>query len=283
MDAKSVPQTRDPKSTPLRAGGPCEWERHSAKQEAPPSSASTKPKTFAWFRRRENSEHSKAAVSSDCSCCTCSPSKGGRHCRLEDLLASLLEHVLSYAPDVPQTVYIGPRDDNRHLQHRYHRSGLASVDLRWALQQPLFLVSRKIRREALRVFFSQSLFVIDLNSIYHSSCSSTILQNLKRHQRLWASETSPLVKRCLQKINRVQVRLPVPSVEGSMLRGRMDEHWMDGSDGQGGGKYKMRSMKQKRSDAVVVHKCLRAVVALLLAPHNERPKLWRSASAAEVS
>jgi hypothetical protein len=183
-------------------------------------------------------------------------------------------------------VSVGPEEsDSRHMHHRYHRAGLDYVDLRQVLKSPLFLVSHHIREVTLDVFLRKSDFVIDLHKIYHSKVSSTINANLKRHQRFWTSDTPTIVKQSLQKLSKLHLRLPVPSTEAAMHRDRNEDDWMDGSDGKGGGNWKVRSMKKEQEDALEVQKCVEAINRLVMTDTGneaETRPLSRSRSAMSV-
>jgi hypothetical protein len=184
---------------------------------------------------------------------------------LLDLPLSLLEEILSYSLGLPLQVSVGPEEsDSRHMHHRYHRAGLDYVDLRQVLRSPLFLVSHHIREVTLDVFHRKSDFVIDLHRIYHSKVSSTINANLKRHQKFWVSDTPTRVKESLQRLSKLHLRLPVPSTEAAMHRDRNEDDWMDGSDGKGGGNWKVRSMKKEQEDALEIQKCVEAIKELVV-------------------
>ncbi|PSN71000.1 hypothetical protein BS50DRAFT_631037 [Corynespora cassiicola Philippines] len=184
---------------------------------------------------------------------------------LDKLPLSLLEHVIEYTLCLPLTVSIGPQDSaNRHMQHRYHRAGLDYMDIQLILNHPIFLVSRHVREVALDVFHRRCDFVIDLHRIYHSKVSSTINENLKKHQRFWLDETPKMVRDSLQSLSRLYLRLPVPSTEAGIRRGRDETDWMDGSDGKGGGNWRVKSMKKEQEDAAEIQKCLEAIKELVM-------------------
>ncbi|KAF2715060.1 hypothetical protein K504DRAFT_529291 [Pleomassaria siparia CBS 279.74] len=204
--------------------------------------------------------------------------------RLSTLPLSLLEHIMSYTLSLPLQVSIGPEDsETRHLSHRYHRSGLDYVDLRQALKHPLFLVSRNIRDVALDVFHRKCDFVIDLHKIYHTQVSSTINANIKKHQKFWLSDTPKGVKESLRRLSKLHLRLPVPSTEAGVHRDRGEDDWMDGSDGKGGGGWKVKSMKREQEDALDIQKCIDAIKELVMTdPKTEILPLTRSRSAVSV-
>jgi hypothetical protein len=185
--------------------------------------------------------------------------------RLSILPLSLLEQILSYSLGLPLQVSVGPDEsDSRHMHHRYHRAGLGYVDLRQVLKNPLFLVSHHIRDVTLDVFHRKSDFIVDLYKIYHSKVSSTINANLKRHQKFWISDTPTTVRDSLRKLSKLHLRLPVPSTEAAVHRDRNEDDWMDGSDGKGGGNWKVRSMKKEQEDALEVQKCIEAIKELVM-------------------
>ena len=205
---------------------------------------------------------------------------------LSNLPLSLLEHILSFALSSPLQVSIGPdASDTHHLSHRYHPAGLDYVDLRRILKHPLFFVSRHIREVSLDVLYRKSEFVIDLHKIYHSKVSSTINENLKKHQKFWMSGTPQVVIDALPNIYRLHLRLPVPSTEAASYRGRDEDDWMTGSDGKGGGNWKAKSMKREHDDALQIQKCINAIKELLMADKrnpSELQRLSRSRSAVSL-
>ncbi|KAF2181770.1 hypothetical protein K469DRAFT_752638 [Zopfia rhizophila CBS 207.26] len=185
---------------------------------------------------------------------------------LSSLPSSLLQQILSYALLGARgvAVSIGPEDNNRHLQLRYHRPGLDYINLHQILKHPLFLVSHQIRNATLDVFFAKCQFVVDLHSIYYSNVSSTINENMRKHQKFWTDETPQMVKYSLRRLSKLHIRLPVPSTEAGVHRGRGEKDWMDGSDGKGGGGYRVKSMKKEQEDALEIQKYLDAIVKLVL-------------------
>ncbi|KAF2738615.1 hypothetical protein EJ04DRAFT_41384 [Polyplosphaeria fusca] len=197
---------------------------------------------------------------------------------------SILEQIISYALALPKTVSIGPEtQDNRHLRYRYHRAGLAYVDLRRMLNHSLFLTSHHIRNISLDVLFSKAEFVVDLHSIYHTRTSSTMSENLKKHFKFWIQNPPKMVQDALQRLSKLHVRLPVPSTEAGVRKGREEDDWMDGSDGQGGGSWRVKSMKKEQEDAQEVQKCLDAIIEMVMSSRISElrpstPKLSRSLS-----
>ncbi|ORY16140.1 hypothetical protein BCR34DRAFT_584596 [Clohesyomyces aquaticus] len=199
---------------------------------------------------------------------------------LSTLPSSLLEHILSYTLSLPITVYIGPEVDNRHLQLRYHRAGLDYVNLKQVINHSIFLVSHSMRKMAMEVLHRQCHFVIDLHTIYHTNVTSTVNANLKKHQKFWISAPT-MAKDTLRSLSKLQIRLPVPSTEAGVRRGRDEKDWMDGSDGKGGGGYRVKSMKKEQDDAVEVQKCVASIVKSIMTPTDvflEAPALTRSLS-----
>lgn len=189
---------------------------------------------------------------------------------LSSLPPSLLEHILSYALCLPLTVSIGPQNsENRHMQYRYHRAGLDYIDIQLILKHPVFMVSHHIRDVALDVFHRKCDFVIDLHRIYHTKVSSTINENLKKHQKFWMTEPPKMVRTTLSSLSKLHLRLPVASCENGGHRGRDEDNWMDGSDGQGGGSWRIKSMKREQEDAVGVQKCLEAIMKLVMTDPGE--------------
>ncbi|KAF2258672.1 hypothetical protein CC78DRAFT_99356 [Lojkania enalia] len=184
---------------------------------------------------------------------------------LSSLPLLLLEHILAYALSLPMTVSVGPQDsDSRHLQYRYHRAGLDFVDIRQILRHPLFLVSQHIRNAALEVLYTRAEFVLDLHCIYHTRVSSTVSANIKKHQKLWINDTPKMVKDALQNLSKLHIRLPVPSTEAGVRRGRDEDNWMDGSDGKGGGGWRIKSMKREKEDALEIQRCLDAIMKMVM-------------------
>ncbi|KAL1608225.1 hypothetical protein SLS60_003164 [Paraconiothyrium brasiliense] len=144
-------------------------------------------------------------------------------------------------------------------------TGLDYIDLQLIRKHPLFLVSHYIREVALDVFHEKCNFVVDFHRIYHTKVSSTINDNLKAYERFWISEGPPkMVADTLQRLSRLYLRLPVPSCENGTHRGRDESDWMDGSDGQGGGNWKIKSMKREQVDASRVLRCLDSVMTLVM-------------------
>jgi len=189
-----------------------------------------------------------------------------RKANLSTLPVSLLEQIFAYALCLPLTVSIGPQNPgNRHMQYRYHRAGLDYLDIQLILKHPIFLVSHHIRNVALGVFYEQCDFVIDLHRVYHTKVSSTLNDNLKSYERFWIYDAPPkMVTDTLCNLSRLHLRLPVPSCDNVGHRGREEDNWMDGSDGKGGGNWKIKSMKKEQEDAIRIQKCLDAVLKLLI-------------------
>ena len=200
--------------------------------------------------------------------------------KLSTLPLSLLEHVLSYTLCLPLTVSIGPQNsENRHMQYRYHRAGLDYIDIQLILKHPIFFVSHQMREVALDVFYRKCDFVVDLQQIYHSKVSSTINENLKKQQKFWIQDPPKMIKDTLRNLSRLHLRLPVPSCENSGHRGRDEDDWMDGSDGKGGGSWKIKSLKKEQDDATGVRLCVEAVMGLVMAcPEIELESRGRSGS-----
>ncbi|KAF1971729.1 hypothetical protein BU23DRAFT_599981 [Bimuria novae-zelandiae CBS 107.79] len=186
---------------------------------------------------------------------------------LTSLPVSLLETIFEYALCLPLTVSVGPPcSSQRHMQYRYHRAGLDYIDIQLIRKHPLFLVSHHIRAVALDVFLTKCDFVIDLHRIYHTKVSSTVNDNLKAYERFWIAEQPPkMVADTLGQLSRLSLRLPVPSCENGGHRGRAEEDWMDGSDGRGGGGWKIKSLKREQDDAARILRCLEAVMKLVMA------------------
>ncbi|KAF1957469.1 hypothetical protein CC80DRAFT_45184 [Byssothecium circinans] len=203
---------------------------------------------------------------------------------LETLPLSLLEHILSFALCLPLNVSIGPQNsENQHMMYRYHRAGLDYIDIQLIRKHPIFLVSHYIREVALDVFHQKADFVIDLQSIYHTRVSSTITDNLKKHQKFWISERPPkMVRDTLRKLSKLHMRLPVASCENGGHRGRDEENWMDGSDGRGGGSWKIKSLKKEKENAENIEKCLEAIMACVEADPAVRSR-GRSRSLTRVN
>lgn len=184
---------------------------------------------------------------------------------LSSLPLSLLEHILEYVLCVPLTVSIGPQNtDNRHMQYRYHRAGLDYMDIQLILKHPVFMVSHRFREVALDVFYRKCDFVIDLQRIYHTRVASTMNDNLKRHQKFWINDPPKMVRETLRNVSKLHLRLPVPCSEANAHRGREEDSWMDGSDGQGGGGWRIKSLKREQEDAVEIQKCLEAIMKLVM-------------------
>ncbi|KAK7190019.1 hypothetical protein PSPO01_03740 [Paraphaeosphaeria sporulosa] len=199
---------------------------------------------------------------------------------LSSLPISLLESILSYALCLPLTVSVGPQcSENRHMQYRYHRAGLDYIDLQLIRKHPLFLVSHHIRSVALDVFHEKCDFVVDFHRIYHTKVSSTVNDNLKAYEKFWISEQAPkMVADTLRSLSRLYLRLPVPSCENGGHRGRDEDDWMDGSDGQGGGNWKIKSMKREQEDATRVLRCLDSVMKVVMADPATVDSRGRTAS-----
>lgn len=150
------------------------------------------------------------------------------------------------------------------MQYRYHRAGLDYIDIQLIRKHPLFLVSHHIREVALDVFHQKCDFVVDMHRIYHTKVSSTVNDNLKAYEKFWITEQPPkMVTDTLGSLARLYLRLPVPSCENGGHRGRAESDWMDGSDGQGGGSWKIKSLKREQEDAARVLRCLDAVMKLV--------------------
>ncbi|KAJ4353821.1 uncharacterized protein N0V89_005551 [Didymosphaeria variabile] len=158
-------------------------------------------------------------------------------------------------------------------------TGLDYIDLQLIRKHPLFLVSHHIREVALDVFHEKCDFVVDFHRIYHTKVSSTVNDNLRAYERFWISEGPPkMVADTLQRLSRLYLRLPVPSCENGGHRGRDESDWMDGSDGQGGGNWKIKSMKREQVDAVRVLRCLDSVMTLVMTDHSTAEARGRTAS-----
>ncbi|KAJ4303038.1 hypothetical protein N0V90_001929 [Kalmusia sp. IMI 367209] len=185
---------------------------------------------------------------------------------LSSLPLSLLEHILAYALCLPLTVSVGPQNsENRHMQYRYHRAGLDYIDIQLIRKHPCFMVSHYIRDVALDVFHQKCDFVVDMHRIYHTKVSSTVNDNLRIHEKFWINEAPPrMVSDTLRSLSRLNIRLPVPSCENGGHRGRDEHDWMDGSDGRGGGNWKIKSMRREQDDATRVQKCLEAIIGLVM-------------------
>ncbi|KAF2654282.1 hypothetical protein K491DRAFT_717336 [Lophiostoma macrostomum CBS 122681] len=191
---------------------------------------------------------------------------------LLSLPLSLLENITSYVLDMPQTVVLGPVSTGyRHMQHRYHREGLNHLQLREFLDNPVFLVCQRLRAVSLDVFYRKGMFTVDLASIYYTKVSSTVDENLKKHIRFW-NDAPEMVKRALRVLSRLELRLPVPSTEAGVRRGREEDDWMDGSDGKGGGGWRVKSMKREQADALDIQKCLDTITNLVLIKHTPSPE-----------
>lgn len=185
---------------------------------------------------------------------------------LSSLPLSLLESILAYALCLPLTVAIGPQSsERRHMQYRYHRAGLDYIDIQLIRKHPLFLVSHHIREVSLDVFNQKCDFVIDLHRIYHTKVASTMNDNLRLYEKFWVTEKPPkMVTDTLKSLYRLNLRLPVPSCENSGHRGRDEDDWVDGSDGQGGGNWRLKSMKREQEDAARVLQCLDSIMKLVM-------------------
>ncbi|KAF2490462.1 hypothetical protein BU16DRAFT_622069 [Lophium mytilinum] len=118
---------------------------------------------------------------------------------------------------------------------------------------------------ALDVFFSKNIFIIDVAAIYDSSASCIDLQ-IKLLHKFWITQTPALVQSSLRRVSRLILRLPVPSTEAAVHRGREELNWMDGSDGHGGGGYKMRSLKEEVEDAMIIQKCVQSIASMRVVP-----------------
>lgn len=196
---------------------------------------------------------------------------------ISTLPQSLLEHILSYVLPITETISIGSVSmEHRHMQYRYHRPSLEYMDLRQAMKHPLFSVSHRIRTVALETFYQKCLFTIDLASIYYTNVASTADENLKRQQKFWIDEPPKIVQDSLQRLAKLHIRLPVPSTEPGVRRGREEDDWMDGSDGNGGGSLIINSLKKEQEDAHQIQKCLNGIVQLLTTPPTRSPQRNRS-------
>ncbi|KAF2474256.1 uncharacterized protein BDR25DRAFT_385722 [Lindgomyces ingoldianus] len=164
---------------------------------------------------------------------------------------------------------------------RYHRAGLDHVNLKQVLNHPIFLVSQDFRKATLEIIHTRCQFVIDLHSIYYTNVRSTVDANLKKHQKFWMYGTPQMAKSSLRSLSKLHIRLPVPSTEAGVRRGRDEKNWMDGSDGKGGGGYRVKSLKKEQEDALEIQKCLTAIVNMVMASRDvflEAPPLTRSLS-----
>lgn len=165
------------------------------------------------------------------------------------------------------------------MQYRYHRAGLDYIDLQLIRKHPLFLVSHHFRQVALDVFHERCDFVVDFHRIYHTKVSSTVNDNLKAYEKFWITEQPPkMVVDTLRSLSRLYLRLPVPSCENGGHRGRDEHDWMDGSDGQGGGSWKIKSMKREQEDAARVLRCLDSVMQVVMADPSTVESRGRSSS-----
>lgn len=205
------------------------------------------------------------------------PPKKGRT-TLTSLPLSLLESILAYALCLPLTVAVGPQcSEHRHMQYRYHRAGLDYIDIQLIRKHPLFLVSHHIRNTSLDVFHQKCDFVIDLHRIYHTKVSSTVNDNLKTYEKFWITEQPPkMVVDTLRTLSRLMLRLPVPSCENGGHRGRDEDDWVDGSDGQGGGGWKIKSMKKEQEDAARILRCLDHIMRLVMEQPDTTELLGRT-------
>jgi hypothetical protein len=157
------------------------------------------------------------------------------------------------------------------MQYRYHRAGLDYIDIQLLLKHPIFVVSHQMRDIALDVFHRKCDFVVDLQQIYHTKVASTVNDNLKKQQKFWMQDPPKMVQDTLCNLSRLTLRLPVPSCENSGHRGRDEEDWMDGSDGKGGGSWKIKSLKKEQDDATGVRLCVEAILALVTASPPSSP------------
>jgi hypothetical protein len=165
------------------------------------------------------------------------------------------------------------------MQYRYHRAGLDYIDIQLIRKHPLFLVSHHIREAALDVFHQKCDFVVDFHRIYHTKVSSTVKDNLKTYEKFWMIEEPPrMVTDTLRSLSRLYLRLPVASCETGGHRGRDEDDWVDGSDGQGGGNWKIKSMKREQEDAARVLRCLDSVMKLVMAAPSTVDSRGRSSS-----
>jgi hypothetical protein len=157
------------------------------------------------------------------------------------------------------------------MQYRYHRAGLDYIDIQLILKHPIFVVSHQMRDVALDVFYRKCDFVVDLQQIYHTKVASTVNDNLKKQQKFWMQDPPKMVQDTLRNLSRLHLRLPVPSCENSGHRGRDEEDWMDGSDGKGGGSWKIKSLKKEQNDATGVRLCVEAILVLVTASPSSAP------------
>jgi hypothetical protein len=115
------------------------------------------------------------------------------------------------------------------------------------------------------------MFKVDLASIYYTKVSSTVDDNLKKHTRFW-NDAPKMVKHALQVLSKLEIRLPVPSTEAGVRRGREEDEWMDGSDGNGGGGWRVKNMKREQEDALDIQKCLDTIAKLVISDHSPAPE-----------
>lgn len=231
------------------------------------SSTSSSTAVSSVFSRNQSTTTSRTSLSSVEYVDYSPKSSSRKRASLSSLPVSVLESILAYALCLPLTVSVGPQySENRHMQYRYHRAGLDYIDLQLIRKHPLFLVSRHIRQTALDVFHEKCDFVVDFHRIYHTKVSSTVNDNLKAYETFWISEQPPkMVSDTLRSLSRLYLRLPVPSSENGGHRGRDEEEWMDGSDGRGGGNWKIKTMKREQEDAARVLRCLDSVMKVVMA------------------
>lgn len=157
------------------------------------------------------------------------------------------------------------------MQHRYNREALEHLELRQVLTSPILRVSQRMRAIGLDVLYRRSNFSVDLASIYYTRVSSTVDDNLKKHTRFW-TEAPETTKSALQALSRLQVRVPVPSTEAGVHRGREENDWMEGSDGNGGGSWHAKSMRREQQDALDIQRCLEMIAKLVLAERKTVPE-----------
>jgi hypothetical protein len=155
------------------------------------------------------------------------------------------------------------------MQYRYHRAGLDYIDIQLILKHPIFMVSHQMRKVALDIFHRKCDFVVDLQQVYHTKVSSTIKENIRKQKNFWIQEPPKMVRDTLRNLSRLQLRLPIPSCENGGHRGRDEDDWMDGSDGKGGGGWRIKSMKKEQDDAASVHKCVEAIMELVMAESEQ--------------
>lgn len=232
------------------------------------STSSTYVKSVFSRSQSFSTERSSITSSSRPSTTLKGPKKGLPYLSLLPL--SLLEHILSYVLYLPQTVSVGPTS-SAQMQYQYYREALDHIDLRQVLKHPIFLVSQHIRDIAHDILYRKCEFTIDLSGIYYTKVSSTVNDNLKKHQKFW-NEPPKIVRDSLSNLLRLHIRLPVPSTSTAGRRGRYEDNWMDGSDGKGGGNWRLKSMEKEQEDAQRVQKCLEVIVQLVMTARGDAPE-----------